>query len=156
MCCVQDIEDYHTVMPGATQSGYDTEMDDVIQNAQYYAAAATPNNNTAWVFDVDETSLSGYTEMLSIGFGYVAKINHDWVLSASAPAIQQTLGLYKQLVSQGYKIIFLTGRKDTEHDATATNLVNVGYTSFETLVTRTPAQYNMTAQVYKVSRWHAT
>src|SRR4051812_9261452 len=46
LCVIlQDVEDYHTVMPGATDSGYDIEMNDVIQNAMYYASALpTPSN----------------------------------------------------------------------------------------------------------------
>lgn len=66
--------DYHS------SGGYDAELEDVITNAQLYASMMpAPANQTAWVFDIDETTLSGYEQMKSIGFGYVAKINHDWV-----------------------------------------------------------------------------
>lgn len=117
-----------------------------LTNAQTYAAALTAANNSAWVFDVDETSLSGFTEMKSIGFGYVAKLNHEWILEASAPAIPQTLALYNDLIKAGFRVIFLTGRKDTEHDATADNLVKAGYSGFDKLVTRVPAEYNLTVR----------
>jgi len=125
--------DYHS------SGGYDAELEDVITNAQLYAAMMpTPKNQTAWVFDIDETTLSGYEQMKSIGFGYVAKINHDWVMTSSAPAIPQSLAFYQQLVKAGFKIIFLTGRKDDEHDATALNLEKQGYNTYDMLITRTP------------------
>jgi hypothetical protein len=81
---IQDVEDFHS------SGGYDAEITNVVNNAMLFAAAGTAKNNSAWVFDVDETSLSGYTEMQSIGFGYVPKLNHDWILESSAPAIPQT------------------------------------------------------------------
>lgn len=105
-----------------------------------------------WVFDIDETSLSGYAEMLSVGFGYVPKLNHDWIMNASAPAIPQTLALYQQLQGAGYKVAFLTGRHASEHDATAQNLQNVGYTNFETLITRLPSEEGLNATYYKSVR----
>jgi acid phosphatase len=141
-----DVEDFHT------NGGYDTEMTGVVNNAQLFAAAGLPNNNSAWVFDVDETSLSGYTEMLSIGFGYVSKLNHDWIMESSAPAIPQTLALYNQLIQAGFKVIFLTGRKDIENAATVLNLQKQGYQGFEFVQTRIPSEYNLTATVYKSNR----
>lgn len=147
LCRAQwEVEDFHS------SGGYDRELGGVVQNAQLYAATIKPQNNSAWVFDVDETSLSNYAEMDSINFGFVAKMNHDWIMSAAAPAIPQTLALYKQLVAAGFKIIFLTGRKDIEHDATVLNLQKEGYTTFETLIVRDPAEYNLTALEYKSNR----
>jgi len=97
-----DVEDYHV-----SGGGYDTELNNVISNALTYAAASTAANNSLWVFDIDETSLSGYTEMLSTGLGsYVPKLNHEWVLNSSAPAILPTLTLYQEVVAQGFKVVF--------------------------------------------------
>jgi len=143
-----DIEQFH-------EGGeYDASLQYVVQNAMWYAAslgqASGPKD--AWVFDIDETSLSGYEEMKSIGFGYVPKLSHEWILSASAPAIQPTLQLYTQLQQQGFKIIFLTGRHWDEADATAQNLASEGFTKYETLIVRTPAESNMTATDYKSAR----
>lgn len=145
-CLSQDIEDFHT------NGNYDTEMTGVVNNAMLYASASTPTNNSAWVFDIDETSLSGYSEMLSIGFGYVPKLSHAWILNSSAPAIPQTLALYNQLISSGFRVIFLTGRHNDEADATALNLKNAGYVGYDTLITRTAAESNLTAAVYKTNR----
>jgi predicted secreted acid phosphatase len=127
-------------------------MTGVINNAVLYATSGTPANNSVWVFDVDETSLSGYAEMLSIGFGFVPKLSKEWILNASAPAIPQTLGLYQQVIAAGYRVIFLTGRTWDEQDATALNLANAGYTQYDTLITRTPDEVNLNATVYKSNR----
>ena len=67
-------------------------------------------------------------------------------------ALLQTQALYKQLIGAGYRVIFLTGRKDIESDATRANLISVGYTVFDTLITRVPAEYNLTATAYKSAR----
>lgn len=128
-------------------------MASVIQNAALYAASLTPANNSVWVFDIDETSLSGYTEMLSLGLGgYVAKLNKEWIMNATAPPINQTLGFYQGLISSGFKVIFLTGRTWDEHDATAQNLQFAGYNVFDTLLVRQPNEVNLTATVYKSNR----
>jgi acid phosphatase len=141
-----DVEDFHT------GGGYDAELSGVISNAMLFASAGTPANNSVWVFDIDETSLSGYSEMLSIGFGYVPKLSKDWILSATAPAINQTLGLYQHLIQLGYRVVFLTGRTYDEADATATNLAQAGYTGYDTLIVRQPSEVNQTATVFKSNR----
>jgi len=142
-----DIEDFHS------SGGFDTEIQGVINNALIYAQSLAVTSTSMWVFDIDETSLSGYAEMLSLGLGgYVPKLNHEWILNASAPAIPQTLQLYQQLVSQGFTINFLTGRRWDESDATETNLRNVGYTTYHEVQVRTPAEANMTATVFKSGR----
>jgi len=143
---IADVEDFH-------ESGnYDAEVTSVINNAQLYASALTPANNSVWIFDVDETSLSGFSEMKSIGFGYVSKLNHEWILESSAPAIPQTLALYNFVIKAGFRVIFLTGRHADEHDATAENLQKQGYNGFDKLVVRDPSEYNITAAVYKSAR----
>jgi len=141
-----DLEDFHS------SGAYDQELAAVITNTQLYAQSIKATNNSLWVFDVDETTLSGYSEMQSIGFGFVPQLNNDWIMKSNAPAIPQSLALYKQLVAAGFRIVFLTGRKDYQNEATALNLRLQGYTQFEQLITRTPAEYNLTATVYKSNR----
>jgi len=141
-----DVEDFHT------SGNYDAEVTGVINNAILYAQSGTPQNNSVWVFDIDETSLSGYSEMLSLGFGYVPKLSKEWILNASAPAIPQTLGLYQAVLKAGYRVIFLTGRTQDESEATALNMQNAGYTQYDTLITRLPSEQNLTATVYKSNR----
>lgn len=140
------VEQYHA------SGAYDRDLGLVLQNAQLHAQTLQVAENSAWVFDIDETTLSGYDQMLEIGFGYVPKLNKEWVMTASAPRIEPAFSLYEQLVNAGFKIIFMTGRPQDEADATALNLKRQGYTTYETLITRTPEERNLTATQYKTAR----
>ena len=101
------------------------------------------------VFDIDETALSNYNYSKEHDFGYVAELWNDWINEAKAPQVIQVKKLYDYLVSRGFGIVFLTGRKDDEYKATFKNLINAGYTKFDTLIVRRPSEYNMTALKYK-------
>jgi len=108
--------------------------------------------NRTVVFDIDDTVLANYPEMISTDFGYIPKIFDAWVQSANASAIQQTKWLYERALGEGFNIIFLTGRKDTQEAATRANLQRVGFTAFSQLITRTPSEYSLTAEQYKSQR----
>ncbi|CAM0957736.1 unnamed protein product [Alopecurus aequalis] len=90
-----------------------------------------------WVFDVDETTLSNLPFYAKHGFG--AK-PFDWseyteyVREASAPALPETLRLYKKLQELGIKPVILTGRREDKRSATAQNLKNAGYLDYEMLL----------------------
>lgn len=129
-----------------------TEIDFVIDNAVAYANLLTAGPRDVWIFDVDETSLSGFQYMSSIDFGWVAKLESAWIQSASATAIPQTLQFYEFLLSKGFQVIFLTGRHDTECAATIKNLQLTGYTNFLNVICRDPSEYNLSAEQYKTAR----
>ena len=59
---IADVEEFHS------SGAYDAEVAGTLTNAQQFAAALTPANNSAWVFDVDETSLSGCLLITSLAF----------------------------------------------------------------------------------------
>lgn len=140
---IWEVEDYHA------NGGYDLEMEAVVDNAKLFAQRGKAANNSVWIFDVDETALSGYDHIKSMGFGWVTEINHAWVEAAIAPAIPQVMELYQVLLKNGFRVIFLTGRKDSEHAATVRNLEKQGYLGFDTLITRGPTEVDMTAAEYK-------
>jgi hypothetical protein len=49
-------------------------------------------------------------------------------------------------------VVFLTGRSHTVADITASNLKRVGYTHYDTLITRSDSELNLTAAVFKTNR----
>lgn len=59
-----------------------------------------------------------------------------WVRKSRAPALPESLKLYKKLMSLGIKIIFLCGRSEDTREATACNLKRVGYHTWEKLILR--------------------
>ncbi|KAJ8644914.1 hypothetical protein MRB53_006662 [Persea americana] len=57
-----------------------------------------------------------------------------WVDGGKAPALPESLNLYKKLLSLGFKIFFLTGRLEKRREITDTNLKRVGYHTWEKLI----------------------
>ncbi|MED6185225.1 hypothetical protein PIB30_054989 [Stylosanthes scabra] len=108
-----------------------------------------------WVFDIDETSLSNLPYYADHGFGvekYNATAFNEWVDLGTAPALPESLKLYKRLLRLGFNIVFLTGRPDSQKDITLHNLKSVGFTTFQTLIVKDSTEYNgKTAVTYKSS-----
>ncbi|MBZ0198471.1 MAG: HAD family acid phosphatase, partial [Ignavibacteriaceae bacterium] len=90
--------------------------------------------NPAVVFDVDETALTNYEIIHASDFGYVREIWNSWVAQSTGPANKPVKRLYDYFVKKEIKIIFLTGRTEEKYEATFKNLINAGYTKFDTLV----------------------
>ncbi|OAY84389.1 Stem 28 kDa glycoprotein [Ananas comosus] len=61
-------------------------------------------------------------------------LSNAWVNEGAAPALPESLNLYKKLLSLGIKIVFLTGRTENQRDVTARNLKRAGYHTWEKLV----------------------
>ncbi|KAJ4841027.1 hypothetical protein Tsubulata_050935, partial [Turnera subulata] len=90
----------------------------------------------AWVFDIDETTLSNLPYYAEHGFGAEPFNKYkflDWVLKAEAKALPETFELYEVLKDLGVKIVFLTGRTDEfdRRPATEKNLRGAGYDTWE-------------------------
>ncbi|MEJ2615851.1 MAG: HAD family acid phosphatase [Ignavibacteriaceae bacterium] len=128
---------------------YDKETAKIIDAAIDKFNNIKAGKNDAVIFDIDETALSSYEYRKKFDFGYVPEIWDKWVNKAKAPAIKEVKRLYDLLVSRDFKIIFLTGRKDYMYKATYQNLVDQGYTKFDTLIVRSSNEYKITALVYK-------
>ena len=60
----------------------------------------------------------------------------NWVLRATAPAIQPSLKLYIELMDLGFKIVLLTGRSERQREATIQNLINAGFYDWDRLILR--------------------
>lgn len=61
---------------------------------------------------------------------------NEWVELGEAPALPESLKLYKKLLSLGIKIAFLTGRPLDQKAVTATNLKLAGYHTWTKLITK--------------------
>jgi len=129
---------------------YDDDMSTLLSSWLLYWNNRSPvGKRDTVVFDIDDTILSTYPEMLDQDFGYIPKLNHDSVMAAAYPAIPETQMLYDRLVELGYKVVFLTGRRIDTVNATMLNLDRQGFSAYERLIVRMPDQFNMTAQVFK-------
>lgn len=128
---------------------YDEEMNDVIKDAKEKFDKVEVKNNSVVIFDVDETALNNYGLAKLMDFGYVYDLNKKWNEELKAPAIKQTQDLYFYLLNNGFKVIFLTGRNSNEYDVTYKNLIQAGYSGFDTLITQSKDDQNLKAQEFK-------
>ncbi|KAA8540333.1 hypothetical protein F0562_024748 [Nyssa sinensis] len=109
-----------------------------------------------WVFDIDETTLSNmpYYARPEVAFGakpYNNTAFNAWVAEGKAPVIPGSLMLYNKLLSLGFKIVFLSGTRETYREVRISNLKKVGYHAWEKLILK-PDNDSSTAVVYKSSR----
>ncbi|XP_020589292.1 acid phosphatase 1-like [Phalaenopsis equestris] len=105
-----------------------------------------------WIFDIDETSLSNLPFFSKLDFGlkpYSEAQSDKWVAAGAAPALPESLKLYKELLTLGIKVVFLTGRTEEFREITARNLKKVGYHSWEKLILRKGNELEITALEYK-------
>ena len=128
---------------------FNEEMNSVIKDAKEKFDKVKVNKNSVVIFDVDETALNNYGLALMMDFGYVYDLNKKWNEELKAPAIPQVQDLYNYLLHRGTKIIFLTGRNYTEYEVTYKNLVQAGYTKFDTLITQREDELNLKSQEFK-------
>ena len=131
---------------------FDEELNKVIEEAKKKFNQIEFKENSAVVFDIDETALDNYGLAEQMGFGYVYEMNKKWNAEMKAPAIPQVKELYDFLLSKGAKIIFLTGRNFPEYEATYENLKKAGYTVFDTLITQIGDEKKMKTTEFKSSK----
>ena len=128
---------------------YEKEMSEVIKDAKEKFDNVEIKKNSVVIFDVDETALNNYGLAKLMDFGYLYDLNKKWNEELKAPAIKETQDLYFYLLNKGFKTIFLTGRNSNEYDVTYKNLIQEGYSGFDTLITQSKEDQNLKSQEFK-------
>jgi len=131
---------------------YDEEAAAIIDDAIDKFENLKAGEGAAVVFDIDETALSNFEYSKKYDFGYVPHLWNEWINESRAPAVTEVKKLYDFLVSKGFKILFITGRKDFLYNATYKNLYNAGYNKFDTLIVRASGEYELSALEYKSNK----
>ncbi|HVZ82627.1 MAG TPA: HAD family acid phosphatase [Terracidiphilus sp.] len=146
-----ELKQYHacTCACGCYAKDLDLEADRAIAFLDRRAAHNTKHEKLALVLDIDETTLSNYSEMEKQGFAYDAKSFNAWAQQAAATAIPGTLRLVKEAQKLGVAVIFLTGRPDGQRAATARNLAGQGFTGYKELRMRAAADAKSSAIAFK-------
>ncbi len=130
---------------------YEKEIAQVVAPAHAWiatrAASATPNEKLAAVFDIDETSISGLRNMLDCDFCPPA-VQRSIFPEGRLSAIPATQDLYNFAKSKGIKVVFITGRYESDRDFTARQLTQAGYSGWDELILR-PVTNNLTAAIFK-------
>lgn len=139
----QEIETYYE------SGGYDKETSRVVDNAINKFKSIRAGDSAAVIFDIDDTALSYYELSKKIQFGYVPKLWDKWVDTQIVPPIPQVKKLYDFLVARGFRIIFLSGRRDYNYPGTLRNLDSAGYTKYDTLIVKNKDEYDLSALNFK-------
>lgn len=127
---------------------YQKELEKQIKLAQDYIekqVEENQNNNQpqklALILDIDETSLSNYQKMVVRDFIGNHEQIHQEILAANSEVIKPMLTLYNSALKHGVKVFFVTGRQQSEREATKKNLIAAGYTGWSGLFLR-PDNYS--------------
>lgn len=144
-----EVEAYHDCRGSHGCYTADLDRRDAVAERDLQTALRRGAPHPALVLDIDETSLSNYSELLREDFAYDPSAWDRWVRRAAAPAIPATLRLYREARRLGVAVFFITGRPASERAATERNLRRVGYSQWTGLVMRSPTQMNLPAEVFK-------
>jgi acid phosphatase len=133
-------------------NNYERDCKEIIDSAiEYINGLSLPEKATV-IFDIDETSLSNYSHIKEIDFGYYYTIWLEWLKKADAVSIPQTKRFYDFLISQRIKIVFISGRNYDSYNATLENLIGQGFTKFDTVIVRNEGEKNLSASIFKSSK----
>jgi acid phosphatase len=108
------------------------------------ARGAKGDKKLAVVFDVDETTLSNLSHMLTRDFGYVPREWDAWVASGRAPAIIPVQTIYDTAVRAKIDIFFISGRPESARASTERNLRDVGYDTWTQIFFKPPEREDVT------------
>jgi hypothetical protein len=140
---------------------YDGDVAAVFTTARaYLKGRAGKVSQPALVLDIDETSLSNWTNIQANQLGYFAEGPCDWLpkgpcgfgawlRSGVSPVIMPALDLFNAAKAQGVAVFFVTARRDQERQATLWNLERAGYERWTKLITRPDDDVHGSVQAFK-------
>jgi predicted secreted acid phosphatase len=141
--------------------GYERDLATVASQAQAYLDTHLANvAKPAMVFDIDETSLSNWTEIKANDFAFLpdGECAHlpdgpcgvlAWNRQGKAPPIAPILALFKDGKSRHVAIFFITGRHEAERAATERNLAGAGYSDWDGLYMEPDSLHPQSAADFK-------
>lgn len=132
---------------------YNKDIAKVIHHAKTYLVKRIQANNLAAkpkklaiVFDIDETTLSNYSDMKRMNFGGTLAAMTKAQDKAQDPAIKPVFAFYRFAINHGVSVFFITGRKEANISETVKNLKEVGYTKWNGLILK-PNDYNKSSVI---------
>ena len=128
-------------------------LEDVARAARpaikYLEKRADPDQKLAILLDIDETALSNWPQLFAAEFCYDPAVWNTWVMKAEAEALDPILAIYKRARELGYAVFLLSGRAESQREATDANLRAIGYTDFEELILKPAGTVVNSAVEYK-------
>lgn len=135
---------------------YEKDLQQVASDAINYlntrvGQPVTPGKQPAIVLDIDETSLSNYADMRTLNFGGTDAEILAYENRGTDPAIQPILQVYQFAQAHRMAVFFLTGRAESQRQATTDNLKQAGYTQWARLILRNKHYATAPAAIYKTA-----
>ncbi len=133
---------------------YDKDINQVMKQAMNYLKQRVAENQStqkklAIILDIDETSLSNYSDIRKEDFGGTVDEIRAAEDQGHDPAITPTLELYQFAKANNVSVFFVTGRHEPEREVTAKNLKQAGFDNWDGLVLRDGKFNKAPATVYK-------
>lgn len=131
-------------------------MDNAIRQLGVFFPPSCKAPRPAIIFDVDETALTAIPMLRSSNppFDRIPELEHLWVTTASAVAVVEVLRFYRWVRKHQPQValIFLSGRRRTEFQATERNLHEQGYVGYSRLLVRDPQDKDKTMAAFKLEQ----
>lgn len=108
------------------------------QRCREQGVSPCPKPKLALVLDIDETSLSNYSDLAATNFTGATAALTTALFAATSPAIDPTLELFDDARDQKVDVFFITGRPELDivRDRTVENLTGAGYSGWKELFLR--------------------
>jgi predicted secreted acid phosphatase len=125
-----------TGVASKTTSPYISEMRSIVRRQEAtlqkrYDRAVRKGQKPALVFDTDDTTLFTYDmEVSEMHFTFSPAIQQQWIDDQRFAATPAMVAYVNRAAKIGYRIVGLTGRKESQEALTLANLRKVGYTAF--------------------------
>ena len=119
---------------------------------EQYAAQRRTDERLAVVFDIDETLLSNYPRIRSIGFGYIPYDWEAWIARGEAPAIRPMRELLLAARRLGLDVFLISSREEPrERAATEANLRREGLGDYTRLIMQPTSGPRQTVGDFKIA-----
>jgi hypothetical protein len=110
-------------------SNYAREARSVADQGEHWLAARAhghAHGHRAIVLDVDDTTLATWNYEVASNWAYNPTTNGEFVTDQKFPPVPGMVELVNQAASEGYAIVFITGRPAAQEPATLGNLTSDG------------------------------
>lgn len=126
-----------------TSGGYDRCFAAEAAKAQawlrHVSKTSRGNSKIAVVFDIDETALSNWPYLLETGFDLNRETFGAWSQSVGALPLPPVLELYREAITSGFSVFFISGRYESMRATTERELQKAGYAKWNGLYLLPPS-----------------
>jgi hypothetical protein len=158
---VSNLDKHKAQLTKYYEGNYNADVILVFADARgYVEQRADQLPRPAVVLDIDETSLSNWPSIRANNFGYIKgggcfdepnlPCGFDaWIERASAKAMPGSLDFFNAAVAKRVAVFFITGRRDSQRQATLWNLDRAGFAGWAGLRTRPDDDHNSSVVPFK-------